>query len=123
LQNSKVKVMKKEFREKVYFKYDGKCAYCGNDVPYKDFQVDHIIPKESFNTYKYNLDYTVNDFRNSNPSCRRCNHYKRSYTLEDFRHLMKTLHERISKAYINKVAIDYGVIELRHFDGIFHFEK
>ena len=115
--------MKKEDRQKIHFKYCGKCAYCGKDVPYKDFQVDHIIPKESFNTYRYKLDYAVDDFENINPSCRRCNHYKRSYMLEDFRHLMKTIHERISKEYINKVAIDYGVIELSPFDGVFYFEK
>jgi 5-methylcytosine-specific restriction endonuclease McrA len=110
-------------RVKVYDKYGGKCAYCGNDIEYKYFQVDHIIPKESFDTYKYKLDYKVNDFKNLNPSCRRCNHYKRSYMLEEFRHLMKTIHERISTQYINKVAIDYGVIILKPFNGIFYFEK
>jgi 5-methylcytosine-specific restriction endonuclease McrA len=115
--------MKVEVRQQVHDKYCGKCAYCGNDVKYKDFQVDHIIPKESFATYRYKLDYGVDDIENLNPSCRRCNHYKRSYMLEHFRHLMQTLHERISAQYINKVAIDYGVVEIKPFDGTFYFEK
>ncbi len=112
--------MKKELRQKVHFKYCGKCAYCGKDVAYKDFQVDHIISQNRFHGRSRSK---ANDFENLNPSCRRCNHYKRSYTLEDFRHLMKTIHERIAKQYINKVAIDYDIITLNPFDGKFYFER
>jgi 5-methylcytosine-specific restriction endonuclease McrA len=114
--------MNKELRKRVYGKYGGKCAYCGRHVECKDFQVDHIIPKGRFHVYTHKPDYKVNDFENLNPACRRCNHYKRSYLLEDFRQLVRTIHERISKEYINKVAIDYGVIELKPFDGVFYFE-
>ncbi len=119
--------MKKEIREKVYLKYGKKCGYCGKDIEYKDMQVDHIIPKRSFlfhvNAYNYDPKNKGDHFDNLNPSCRRCNHYKRAYSLEDFRKLMTTLHHRISKEYINKVAIDYGVIELKPFDGVFYFEE
>ena len=88
-------------------------------------QVDHIIPKERFqyNDFKYKLDYTVDGIENLNPSCRRCNHYKSSYMLEEFRQLMKSLHERVVKQYINKVAIDFGIIKLAPFDGKFYFES
>jgi len=116
-------------RKKVYQKYKGKCAYCGNHVEYKDFQVDHIVPKtmEIYlidNKKAINKHGTsVNDFSNLNPSCRQCNHYKRSYDLEQFRHLMKTLHERVSKQYIVKVAIDYGIVRLKPFNGVFYFEE
>ena len=65
----------------------------------------------------------VHSFENLMPSCRRCNHYKRTYSLEEFRRLIKTLHERVSTQYINKVAIDYGVINIKQFDGLFYFEK
>ncbi len=115
--------MEKEIRQKVHSKYYGKCAYCGKDIEYEEMQVDHIIPKERFGNYQDKLDYKVDDFKNLNPSCRSCNHYKRSYLLEEFRQIMGTLHERLSAKYINKVAIDYGVIELKPFNGVFYFER
>lgn len=77
-------------------------------------QVDHMQAKKYGGSDK---DY------NLMPSCRRCNHYKRTRDLEQFRLLIKTLHERISGQYISKVAIDYGIIEVKPFEGIFYFEK
>ncbi len=113
----------KELRKRVHFKYCGKCAYCGKDIEYKNMQVDHLVPKERFHVYAHDLRYGINDIENLMPSCRRCNHYKRVYILEEFRRLMTTLHERITEHYINKVAIDYGIIKLKPFDGKFYFEK
>jgi len=36
---------------------------------------------------------------------------------------MKTLHERLQSQYTIKVAINYGIIEIKPFDGIFYFES
>ena len=107
--------MKKSLRIAVYEKFNGHCAYCGKVIEYKEMQVDHIIPKD--------FNGTSDNFDNLNPSCRRCNHYKRAHLLKDFRLLLKTLHERIRQNYICKVAEDYGVIEIKPWDGIFYFEK
>jgi hypothetical protein len=101
-------------RNKVLAKYNGHCAYCGKEITVKEMQVDHIQAK------RYN---GTDDFNNLNPSCRRCNHYKRASGLESFRWLMKTIHTRIEADYITKVAIDYGIITVLPFDGIFYFEK
>ena len=108
--------MKKELREKIWLKYNKHCAYCGKELEYKEMQVDHIFPKRLH-------PKNVNNFDNLNPSCRRCNHYKRCYLLEEFRELLKSLHVRVKKQYITKVAIDYGIVVLKPFDGVFHFEK
>ena len=105
---------RKERREKVWLKFNKHCAYCGKEIEYKDMQIDHMIPK-AFNGN--------NDFENLMPSCRRCNHYKREENLEGFRRLMKTLHERIQNQYTAKVAIDYGIIKIKPFNGTFYFEK
>lgn len=105
--------MKKK-RMEVYGKYHGHCAYCGKVMEYKDMQVDHIKPKRM---------YGSDDIDNLNPSCRRCNHYKRADDLEGFRGLMLTLHERIRKQYINKVAEDFDIITVNPWDGKFFFEK
>lgn len=124
--------MKKALRLKVFRKYDGHCAYCGKNMKYKDMQVDHLTPQNIAHLYGSNkrvreymeLDgIHINSFENLMPSCRRCNHYKRAHRLEEFRINMQTLHERIIKTYLAKVAIDYGIIKIKPFDGQFYYEK
>lgn len=107
-------------RQKVYNKYNGHCAYCGREITIKEMQVDHIIPKIFFSD---NGKDVREDIYNLNPTCRRCNHYKRAGSLEYFRSLLITLHERIMQNYICKVALDYGIINITKFDGTFYFEK
>jgi hypothetical protein len=82
-------------------------------------QVDHIIPQ--INGWNRN-EYTES-IKNKNPSCRRCNHYKRAHSLEMFREMLLTLHKRIRDIYICKVAEDYGIIQVQEWDGVFWFEK
>jgi 5-methylcytosine-specific restriction endonuclease McrA len=112
-------------REEVYNRYEGHCGYCGKDITLKEMQIDHIIPKWKLQDpiYFNTTAEQVECFENYMSSCRRCNHYKRGDTLEQFRTKMKTLHERIEKEYINKVGIDFKIIQLTPFDGIFYFEK
>jgi 5-methylcytosine-specific restriction endonuclease McrA len=107
--------MKKEARKKVWLKYQKHCAYCGKEIEYGDMQVDHIIPK---------ILGGKNKESNYNPSCRRCNHYKRTLPLEKFRTFwLEGLEERLKKIYIVNVALDYGIIELKDWDKKFYFEK
>jgi 5-methylcytosine-specific restriction endonuclease McrA len=114
--------IKKTDRLKVHEKYKGHCAYCGKPIEYKDMQVDHIRPKREWIEALVEGE-NIDSIENLNPSCRRCNHYKRSQGLESFRVYMKTLHERISKDYIVKVGMAYGIVEIKPFDGKFYFEK
>ena len=111
--------MKKEIRQQIYNKFDGHCAYCGKKIEYKDMQVDHYWPHRDHLVPKEVSD----KFDNLMPSCRRCNHYKRAWKPEDFRGLISKLHKKISKTYLAKVAVDYGILEFKPFDGIFYFEK
>ena len=106
--------MNKSIREAVYDKYYGKCAYCGKAIVRQDMQVDHIIPKRMNG---------ADAITNYNPSCRRCNHYKRGGDVEYLRDLLLTLHKRLENIYIVRVAIDYGLITISKFDGVFYFEK
>ena len=116
---------KKELRYKVWLKYNKHCGYCGKELEYKDMQVDHMKSKYLLEAYRHSsITYKeLNSFENLMPSCRRCNHYKRELDLKGFRLLIKTLHERIQDQYISKVAIDYGIIEIKPFTGIFYFES
>lgn len=125
--------MKKGVRRMVYDKYGGRCAYCGKEIEYKDMQVDHAEPVERISVYskeKGKFVYTgkmhhpENDtFENYMPACRSCNHYKHSTNIEGLREMLSGLHERIAKVYTNKVAINYGIITLKPFDGFFYYEK
>lgn len=116
--------MTKAQRQQVYAKYVGHCAYCGKEITYEDMQVDHITPKRIYWDGDKDADKDAMDhIDNLNPSCRRCNHYKRGHTFEYFRKLMSTLHKRVRDIYICKVAEDYGIITVEPWDGTFYFER
>ena len=141
--------MTQEARTKVYNKYNGHCAYCGKEIEYKDMQVDHIMPKTSksfIETYqtdpngfdefvhtfmKNHICYiehvkrldSIDDLLNLMPTCRRCNHYKRSSTIEQYRSNILTILERLRKDYLFNVAEDYGIITPKDWDGTFYFER
>lgn len=101
-------------RREVLDKYDGHCAYCGKMIDLKTMQVDHLQPKCLGGT---------DDFENLMPSCRRCNHYKRASTLENFRMSLSGLLSRLQKIYIYKVARDYGLVQEVKWSGKFYFER
>lgn len=63
-------------RQLVHKKYGERCAYCGCPLAYKDMQVDHLHPLKKGGT---------DELENLMPACRSCNHYKESFTLEQFR--------------------------------------
>lgn len=117
----------KQLRLRVYNKYDGHCAYCGNKVEYKAFQVDHLIPDKHKIRHAVIKDgeviYPTESFENLMPSCKICNHYKRAMSLENYRDRIQTLIKRIESHYINRVAKAYGIITpIQAFTGKFFFE-
>jgi hypothetical protein len=125
--------MSKIDRVKIHEKYGGHCSYCGRVITIKEMQVDHLIPKR--NRYveatlngdpsiKENWDFSKTDGEeNLMPSCRRCNHYKRAESLNRYRAMVDTIPERLKDNYIFKVALDYGIIEIKEWDAQFYFEK
>jgi hypothetical protein len=116
-------------RQKVYDKYKGHCAYCGNEIPFKDMQIDHVYPRNFDNLHEWSEELKsqrpadINSYDNLMPSCRKCNFYKGTHLLEHFREVMKTLHEKNEKIFIVKLAIKYGIVKITPFDGLFYFEK
>lgn len=71
------KQIAQKIRKQVYQKYNGHCAYCGCELEYKDMQVDHVK-----SVFYYN---GTNDIDNLLPSCRMCNFYKSTFTVDEFR--------------------------------------
>ena len=110
-------------REKIYQKFNGRCAYCGRKITLKEMQVDHYYPKRMPSLSLAYGGFDVESFENMMPSCRACNHYKRDDLPENFRNKMKTLHERLEKIYLVRVAINFGIVKIKPFAGEFYFEQ
>lgn len=120
--NTLRKTLTPKQREAVYKKYDGHCAYCGCKLEYKDMQVDHVesVCKARFHK---ELRETLNSIDNYMPSCRPCNYYKKSASIEGFRKKLNSLHTRLRKIFIYKLAVKYGLVEEKPVEIIFYFEK
>lgn len=112
---------RKKHRQHIHDKYGGRCAYCGCELEVKDMQIDHIISKYHHEYFK--MDWDIDRMDNLNPSCRQCNFYKAESNIEQFRKKMTTLHERVMKPFIARLAIKYGIFEYKEWDGEFYFEK
>lgn len=101
-------------REKVLAKFNGKCAYCGCSLGLKEMQIDHIIPKKKGGK---------NDLSNYNPSCRQCNFYKGTFSIEEFRENLESLHERLTKIFIVRLARKHGILSFDKTKIEFYYEN
>lgn len=116
--------MKKTDRIKVWLKYDKHCAYCGKILEYKQLQVDHIqalwrndVPNGS------TIVKGKDDITNWNPSCARCNKWKSTWSIEEFRTEIEKQQERVkrdSSGY--RILLDYGLITEHKPKVVFYFE-
>jgi len=120
-------------RKVIFDMFNGKCAYCGCDLPEKGFHIDHIKPIDRQSYYnihqrKWVLTGKLGRPENDNvdnmfPSCPSCNINKRDMTLEQFRksieHFMISLN-RDSTQY--KIAKRYGLLTETIKPVIFYFE-
>lgn len=106
----------RETRQKVYKKYNGRCAYCGRKIEYKDMQVDHFIAKRGWN------ESGSDDISNLMPSCRMCNHYKRANPIELFRRYIQEIPRKLRNNYIYKVGVAYGNVIENEKPIEFYFE-
>lgn len=111
----------KKIRQAVYEKYDGHCAYCGCKLELREMQVDHIKAQYVSECQGEKPD---NSLDNLMPSCRQCNFYKQSYTIDSFRyHIQNTMFPNLQKGFQYRLALKMGLIEEKEWDGKFFFEK
>ena len=122
-------------RQKVYNKYNGKCAYCGQEIDMKDMQIDHVICKKNFlmhikNKWKipkflsHLTEDDVNHHDNLFPTCRICNNWKSTFDVESFRSEIAIQIERLKMYNPNyRLACRYGLINETNVPILFHFEK
>lgn len=126
---------KKEIRIQVYNKYQGHCAYCGEEIEYKNMQVDHIIAQYNYEWCLKNNMYIpeflkhltledVDHIDNLNPACRICNKWKSAHHLDLFRSEIEEQINRLNKRSSNyRMAKRYGFIEEKPHNVVFYFEK
>ena len=113
---SKRKQFSKTIRREVLDKTSGRCAYCGCPLPINEMQIDHVIPLYNGGT---------NDIDNLLPSCRSCNHYKDTFSLEMFRDNIESIPQVLNDSSASyRIAKRYGIIhEDRKKRVEFYFEK
>ncbi len=119
--------MNKNIRQQVYDKYNGHCAYCGCELKGK-FQVDHI--QAHWHNYS---DSTANqiglvkgshEIENLNPACARCNKWKATYSIEQFRQEISLQVKRLNAYSSNyRMAKDYNLISENNIEVKFYFER
>jgi len=110
-------------RLEVYNKTDGHCAYCGIEITLKQMQVDHVIPMEFFDVYNA-IGKNLDEIENMLPTCRSCNNYKSSLTLDKFRTAIErwpTILLRDNVTYKN--AVRFEMVVPNPHSVQFYFEK
>lgn len=124
----------KQKRIEIHSKYNGKCAYCGEDILLKDMQIDHIIPQEMYIKHVRNkfriptflshlTEADMNHDDNLNPSCRVCNKWKSCHDLELFRRELSEQVKRLNERSSNyRIVKKYNQIEEVVKPIVFYFE-
>lgn len=101
-------------RKLVFDKYGGKCAYCGTNLVLTKFDIDHINPKSLGGT---------NELKNLNPSCQRCNSWKKTFSIEEFREVIKSQVKKLRKDIAAfKLVEDYFMVKDCENEVKFYFE-
>lgn len=113
---AKRKQFSKTFRRQVLDKTSGRCAYCGCPLSLNKMQIDHVVPLHNGGT---------NDIDNLLPSCRSCNHYKDTFSIELFRDNIERIPQALDgSSVLYRIAKRYGLVhEDRKKKVEFYFEK
>lgn len=122
---SKHKAIPQMVRKRVYEKYGERCAYCGCNLEYKDMQVDHVNPVYIHNDINSDMsDEEMNDISNLFPTCRQCNFYKSTLSIDSFRVRLQTvMMDNLRKQFNYRLALKYGIIKENNVPIRFYFEK
>lgn len=98
-------------RQLVFEKTNGKCWYCGCDIDFNYFHIDHMMPKKM-------LKQDINNISNLFPCCADCNLSKGDMTLEEFRNKIENIFD---KRHFGRIIKKYYNIKPTKI--IFYFEK
>jgi len=110
-------------REKLKQKYDGQCAYCGDELSDK-WHADHLeaVVRDLVTGKPEKPENDV--YENLMPACTACNHNKRSMSLESWRDLLA--HYRDVQVIRDcpqiRHLLRFGLVEFTQKPVVFYFE-
>ena len=122
---------KKEERQFVFDKTNGRCAYCGEKLK-KGWHVDELLPVRrnmKWNGRRFVWDGTYEhperlNIDNQMPSCPSCNINKHSDSIEGFRSLIAGFINSLNRDSTQyKIAKRYGLITETKKPVVFYFEQ
>ena len=115
----------KQEREAVRAKFDGRCAYCGEDLP-KVWHADHLEPVHRTDWIKVDGEPLCPEnhrIENMMPACPRCNISKGGMSLEMWRGWIARHVESLNKHHpIYRVVKSFGLVVETARPVMFHFE-
>lgn len=116
-----MKLTKKQ-RDKLYDKYGGRCAYCGEPLPAR-WHADHLEPiKRNWESNTAMFPENHHE-QNWNPSCPKCNINKHSMTIEQFRRSIAKYVESLTNYSVQyQMAKKYGLVTETGIEVKFYFE-
>lgn len=118
------KRLTKEQRKSVYDKCNGHCAYCGCEIPFKGFHVDHVYCMRNYEYKDDLLGIEVDGIENMLPACSSCNRYKATMDLETFRKQLQKIPDRLQRdVCIYNIALRYGMVQEDREPIKFYYEK
>ena len=93
----------KKIRDEILAKTHGRCGYCGCSLEGKKFALDHMHPLKKGG---------ADEYRNLIASCMQCNHYKATFTIEQFReNISKTVERLVSRSLTGRIAHSFGLLK------------
>lgn len=111
-------------RKAVYDKYNGHCAYCGCDIPFKGFNVDHLHCLRNYEGTEELTGIDVHSIDNLMPACGSCNRYKATMDLETFRKQLQKIPDRLKRdVCIYNIALRYKMVQENREPIKFYFER
>ncbi|HYD33019.1 MAG TPA: HNH endonuclease signature motif containing protein [Methylophilaceae bacterium] len=116
----------KKQRELLKQKYDGKCAYCGCDLPER-WHADHLeaVVRDPWGANKGRMQYPErHKIENMMPACPPCNISKHSMSLEGWRQWIAGHLNSLNNYHpIYRLAKAYGLVRETGIPVTFYFEK
>lgn len=118
----KRKTFSKKTRQAVFDRYRGHCAYCGcKFTSIREMQIDHI---KSRLVSRFRGEPVDDSIANLMPACRQCNFYKSAKGIEGFRKALRdTLSRTCRQSFQVRLAMKYGMLEYKDWNGEFYFEN
>ena len=100
---NKRKRFKKSKRVAKYKALNGRCAYCGQLISYKNMQLEHVQPL---------VQDGADKMKNILPSCKECNYMKGERNLEEFRFFLENaIYDVLDTVPEYVIAKKFGLIK------------